>query len=85
MKIIKKIFQNIESVFIWLVKVSIRFYQVFLTRFLGSYNCRFSPSCSQYFIEAVEKKGLFIGCYLGVKRILKCQPFSSKSGFDPLK
>jgi len=36
-------------------------------------------------IEAVEKKGLIKGFFLGIFRLLKCHPFSKKSGFDPLK
>ena len=63
----------------------IKFYQRFLTFFLGSHNCRFAPSCSNYMIEAIEKKGLFKGIYLGFLRILKCHPFSKKSGFDPVE
>ena len=63
----------------------IKFYQRFLTFFLGSHNCRFAPSCSNYMIEAIEKKCLFKGIYLGFLRILKCHPFSKKSGFDPVE
>jgi len=46
--------------------------------------CRFYPTCSEYFLEAVKKYGALKGTYLGVKRILKCHPFH-KGGFDPLK
>jgi putative membrane protein insertion efficiency factor len=63
----------------------IKFYQRFLTFFLGSYNCRFAPSCSNYMIEAIEKKGLIKGIYKGFLRILKCHPLSKKSGFDPVE
>lgn len=63
----------------------VKFYQVLLSPLLGSYKCRFSPTCSNYMIEAIEKKGLIKGFYLGVCRILKCHPFSKKSGFDPVE
>ena len=63
----------------------IKFYQRFLTFFLGSHNCRFAPSCSNYMIEAIEKKGLIKGIYLGFLGILKSHPLSKKSGFDPVK
>ncbi|WP_164730792.1 membrane protein insertion efficiency factor YidD [Acetobacterium bakii] len=60
----------------------IRGYQKFISPFLGN-NCRFSPTCSEYFILAVEKYGVFKGIYLGTKRIVKCHPFNP-GGYDPL-
>ena len=46
--------------------------------------CKYYPTCSEYTKQAIEKYGVFKGCVLGVKRILKCNPFS-KGGYDPLK
>ena len=46
--------------------------------------CRFTPSCSQYTIDAIEKYGTFKGLFLGFKRILRCSPFS-KGGLDPVR
>ena len=51
---------------------------------LFHYNCKFYPTCSNYTIEAIEKYGVFKGSLLGIKRILKCNPFT-KGGYDPLK
>ena len=48
------------------------------------FHCKFYPTCSEYTMQAVEKYGVIKGCLLGVKRILKCNPFS-KGGYDPLK
>lgn len=45
--------------------------------------CRFTPSCSAYAIEAIEKHGCIKGMYLSVKRILRCNPFC-KGGYDPV-
>ena len=59
----------------------VRFYQRAVSPLLGS-NCRFSPSCSQYTIEAIEKYGAIRGIWKGVKRIARCHPFSS-GGYDP--
>lgn len=52
---------------------------------MGQGKCRFHPTCSSYFIEVVNKKGLIKGSFLGILRILKCHPFSKKSGYDPVK
>ena len=43
--------------------------------------CRFTPTCSQYALEAIEKYGALKGGYLAVRRILRCHPFSGKSGY----
>jgi putative membrane protein insertion efficiency factor len=45
--------------------------------------CRFEPTCSVYMYQAIQKKGILAGIYLGVKRILKCHPFSA-GGIDPV-
>ena len=55
----------------------IRFYQKYLSR--GT--CMYIPACSQYTLEAILKHGFFIGCFLGMKRILRCTPWC-KGGFD---
>ena len=46
-------------------------------------SCRYTPTCSQYMIEAVTKYGVFKGGWLGVKRILRCHPWGG-SGYDPV-
>lgn len=55
-----------------------------LGRFYPSRVCRFTPTCSQYTYEAVEKYGLLKGLLLGLKRILRCHP-GAAGGDDPLK
>ena len=57
----------------------IKIYQYLISPLLGS-RCRFLPTCSEYFIEALKAKGLLIGVQLGVKRILKCHPFKKLGG-----
>ncbi|HAU37406.1 MAG TPA: membrane protein insertion efficiency factor YidD [Phycisphaerales bacterium] len=59
-----------------------RAYQETLSPILGR-QCRFVPTCSRYFIEAVEKYGAVRGGALGVWRILRCHPFS-RGGYDPV-
>lgn len=46
--------------------------------------CRFTPTCSEYTKQAIEKYGLIKGCWLGLKRIVKCHPFHP-GGYDPLE
>ena len=55
----------------------IRFYQ----KYLSKGTCMFTPTCSQYTLEAILKHGFFKGCFLGAYRILRCHPWS-KGGFD---
>ncbi len=48
------------------------------------YSCRFTPTCSEYMYQAVEKYGVIKGSYKGFNRLFRCHPFS-KGGHDPLK
>ena len=47
-------------------------------------SCIYSPTCSQYAIEAIEKYGFLKGGLMSIKRILRCNPYS-KGGYDPVK
>lgn len=46
--------------------------------------CKYYPTCSDYMAQAIEKYGCLKGSLIGIKRFLKCNPFS-KGGYDPLK
>lgn len=46
--------------------------------------CRFVPSCSEYAEEAIKRYGPFVGVYKSIKRLLRCHPFSSGGGYDPV-
>lgn len=60
----------------------IRVYQVSLAHIMVS-QCRYTPSCSRYTYEAVERYGALRGSWMGVKRILRCHPFHP-GGYDPV-
>ena len=63
----------------------IKFYKYFISPYFHS-NCRYLPTCSEYFIDSLKLNGFFKGCFLGIKRILRCHPIQflgGGSGFDP--
>ena len=65
-----------------LLLAAIRFYRGKISSGLPP-ACRFTPTCSAYALEAVEKYGALKGGYLALRRILKCHPFH-KGGYDPV-
>lgn len=67
--------------FSWLAMAVIRCYQRTLSR-LWPNVCRYHPSCSNYMLHAIARRGLLVGGALGVWRILRCNPFA-KGGYDP--
>nr|WP_322625689.1 membrane protein insertion efficiency factor YidD [uncultured Flavobacterium sp.] len=60
----------------------IRVYQVAISPLLPS-ACRYTPTCSQYTLEALKTHGLFYGGWLGIKRIVSCNPWGGR-GYDPV-
>ena len=65
-----------------MIVILIKFYQVYISPLLPP-SCIYEPTCSEYTLEAVKKYGVIKGIYLGLKRILRCNPFS-KGGRDPV-
>lgn len=65
-----------------LLVLLVRLYQASLSPLFG-YNCRYEPTCSQYMIEALTKHGAWKGAWLGLRRLLRCHPFSA-GGHDPV-
>jgi len=66
-----------------IIILNIKIYKAAISPLLSK-RCRFYPSCSDYFIKALEKKGLFRGCVTGVYRIIRCNPFNP-GGYDPVR
>lgn len=60
----------------------VRFYQLAISPYTPS-SCRYDPSCSQYTIEALKKRGVIVGLWLSLKRIFSCHPWGG-SGYDPV-
>ncbi len=60
----------------------IRFYQLAISPFLPS-SCRFTPTCSQYAVEAILKYGILKGGWLTFRRLMRCHPWGG-SGYDPV-
>ncbi len=69
--------------------IIIKFYQYFISPFLGS-RCRYLPTCSEFYIESLKTYGFIKGTIMGVRRILSCHPFKILGGgsgldFVPIK
>jgi hypothetical protein len=73
---------SLRSLTIWLPVKLIRLYQITLSPYMGR-QCRYTPTCSNYALEALQKHGLLRGSWLAVKRILRCAPWGG-SGYDPV-
>lgn len=74
-----------NTLYRWLGKaliLPIRGYQLFISPLLPP-SCRYTPTCSQYAVEAIRKHGPFKGLFLAVKRILSCHPWGGH-GYDPV-
>ena len=70
---------NLRAIYI----LPIKLYQIILSPFFGK-DCRYHPTCSNYAIEAIRKKGILLGTIIGSYRILRCNPWS-KGGYDPVE
>ena len=71
-----------KRIFSLLLIIPIKSYQIIISPLLGP-SCRFTPTCSQYAVEAIQKYGPFKGSWLSFKRIIKCHPWGG-SGYDPV-
>jgi len=66
----------------WLLCLPIRFYRYFLSPLVGP-SCRFSPTCSGFALEAIQRHGPILGIWMTARRILRCHPFHP-GGWDPV-
>lgn len=76
--------KNVVSTYLNIVLIGlIKIYRKYISPMKRTPSCKFTPTCSQYAIEALQKYGPFKGSFLAVKRILRCNHFS-KGGYDPV-
>lgn len=71
-----------KKIIIFPLILIIRFYQAAISPYFPS-DCRYQPTCSQYYLDALKKHGFFRGNLLGLKRIFSCHPWGGK-GYDPV-
>lgn len=74
--------QFLKKIITWVLLLPVYFYRSFISP-LTPPSCRYTPTCSQYTIEALKKHGPLRGLFLSVKRILRCNPWGG-SGYDPV-
>ncbi|MDP4199682.1 MAG: membrane protein insertion efficiency factor YidD [Bacteroidota bacterium] len=67
-----------RTIFIFLIRA----YQQLISPLFPP-SCRYTPTCSEYAVQAIERHGIFAGGWLAVKRISRCHPFH-KGGYDPV-
>lgn len=78
----RRLYQGFKNLLAKLLIGLIRLYQVTLSPYIGR-ACRYTPTCSNYGIEAIRKHGPFKGSWLTLKRVLSCNPWGG-SGYDPV-
>ena len=71
-----------SDLLVWLLILFVRIYRRFISP-LTPPSCRFTPTCSQYAIEALQKYGPLKGSWLALRRLLRCHPWGG-SGYDPV-
>lgn len=76
------IIEFIHKILKYILILPIKLYQWILSPLLGS-NCRYSPTCSHYSVEAIQEWGIFRGTWMAVKRIASCNPWGG-FGDDPV-
>jgi putative membrane protein insertion efficiency factor len=83
-KIFIKIRDYARNCLVFILLLPVYLYRIFISPLIG-HSCHYEPTCSRYMIEAVKKRGIFVGVWLGIKRICRCNPWNKNAwGFDPV-
>lgn len=77
-----KFHSAVKQILVFPLVLLVKFYQVCISPFTPP-ACRFTPTCSQYALEALRRHGPVKGLYLALRRILRCHPWGG-SGYDPV-
>lgn len=72
----------LKRMFTWILLLPVYFYRNCISPFTPS-ACRYTPTCSEYMVQALKKHGPVKGLLLGIKRICRCHPWGG-SGYDPV-
>ncbi|NLX80414.1 MAG: membrane protein insertion efficiency factor YidD [Proteiniphilum sp.] len=72
----------LRNLIVQILLIPVYFYRLAISPLLPP-SCRYTPTCSQYTIEALKKRGPIVGLYLSIKRIISCNPWGG-SGYDPV-
>ena len=79
---VRVLIHKLSLLLVWLLVLPIRFYQRCISPLFPP-ACRFTPTCSQYAVEALQKHRPLKGLWLAVRRLLRCHPWGG-SGYDPV-
>ena len=79
---VRVLIHKLSLLLVRMLVLPIRFYQRFISPLFPP-ACRFTPTCSQYAVEALQKHGPLKGLWLAVRRLLRCHPWGG-SGYDPV-
>jgi len=71
-----------KRILVWPLIIVVKLYQLLISPLFPPH-CRYTPTCSQYTVEALKTHGLLYGSWLSIKRILSCNPWGG-SGYDPV-
>lgn len=82
MAFVTRLIKFIRRVIVFILLIPIRFYQRCISP-LTPPSCRYTPTCSQYAVEALQKHGPLKGLWLAIRRLLRCHPWGG-FGYDPV-